>query len=220
MHNILHMESEQKVLEANRKLADENAELLEKHGVKAVDFTGAIGSGKTQIIENLIEEGKKRGIRCGAIAGDSSGNDDYMRFKGHGVPADNINTGKECHLDAHLIEHSLGHMDLESIDFLFIENVGNLLCPSDFPLGTDMRFVVISTTEGDDMVRKHPNIFSLSDGMILNKTDLAELVNVSVERVLEDFSKVAPHGKVFLTDAKSGRGIEELANHVFREVEG
>jgi hydrogenase nickel incorporation protein HypB len=128
----------------------------------------------------------------------------------HGIVAENLNTMKECHLDAHLVDHALEHLDLDSIDVLFIENVGNLVCPTDFPLGTDMRVLVISVTEGDDMVRKHPLIFRLADIVVINKVDLAEVMEVDPEALAADVRKVRPDAKVFLTDAKRGKGIDAL----------
>ncbi|HEQ78652.1 MAG TPA: hydrogenase accessory protein HypB [Euryarchaeota archaeon] len=214
MHQV-DISVEEKVLRKNLEIAHRNEDFLNKRGITAVDFTGAIGSGKTLLIEDLVEEGKRRGINCAVIAGDAVGFDDYNRFKTHRVVVENINTGKECHLDAHLVEHALERMNLQGVEYLFIENVGNLLCPGDFPLGTHLRIVVVSTTEGDDMVRKHPNIFSLSDAMILNKSDLAVHVGVDINTVISDFLKVAPRGRYFVTDARGKSGIEELADFLF-----
>ena len=101
-------------------------------------------------------------------------------------------------------------MDLNSIDILFIENIGNLVCPADFPLGTNMRIIVISVTEGDDMVRKHPTIFREADVAVINKIDLAEVIEVDPSILQNDIKKVNPHAKVILTDAKHGKGIDEL----------
>jgi hydrogenase nickel incorporation protein HypB len=100
-------------------------------------------------------------------------------------------SGKECHLDAHLLDHALDDIDLKGFDFLFVENVGNLVCPADFPLGTDKRMVVISVTEGDDMVRKHPMIFQGADVAVINKMDLAEYMRIDVERVKSDYRKLS-----------------------------
>ncbi|MCK4717785.1 MAG: hydrogenase nickel incorporation protein HypB [Thermoplasmata archaeon] len=169
------------LLAANKKLADANRALLDKHGVRA-----------------------------GAIAGDVAGDDDHRRFLSHSVPAVNMNTDKECHLDAHLVDHALGKLPLDELDVLFIENVGNLVCPADFPLGAEKRMVVISVTEGDDMVRKHPIIFGQSDVIVVNKLDLADVVEVDPRIILKDAKRIAPHTPVMLTDAKHGEGLEEL----------
>jgi len=213
MHKVVDVELGADILAANKRISEDNAKLLNKHGIRSFDFVGAIGSGKTMIIEAIIEYLKRSSsgrVRCGAIAGDLAGDDDYNRFKGHGIQAENLNTGKECHLDAHLLDHALEHMDLDRIDVLFIENVGNLICPTDFPLGVDMRVLVVSVTEGDDMVRKHPLIFRLSDIIVINKVDLAEAMEVDPEGLVRDVKKVRPDAKVFLTDARHGKGISEL----------
>ncbi|HIH85762.1 MAG TPA: hydrogenase nickel incorporation protein HypB, partial [Methanoculleus sp.] len=155
MHQIdIHLEKD--IYEANNRLADANAAHLREHGVRAFDLLGAIGSGKTALIERLVPLIRKRGLRPGAIAGDVYGDDDFRRIVALGIPAYNANTGKECHLDAHLVEHALEHMPLDEIDILFIENVGNMVCPTDFRLGAEKRIVVVSSTEGDDVVNKHP----------------------------------------------------------------
>jgi hydrogenase nickel incorporation protein HypB len=214
MHKTVEVAVEENILEANREIAKKNSDLLKEHRIYSVDFLGAIGSGKTLLIEQVVDKLKEKGIASGAIAGDVAGDDDYKRLVEHGVQAKALNTGKECHLDAHLISHTLGDLDLETIDVLFIENIGNLVCPMDFPLGTDKRVVVISVTEGDDMVRKHPMIFALADVIVINKIDLAEIMEVDIQRITEDAKNVNPHTKICHTDAKHGVGIDELISHL------
>ncbi|RLE30180.1 hydrogenase accessory protein HypB, partial [Candidatus Acetothermia bacterium] len=161
-------------------------------------------------ILRMAERLQGKGIRVGAIAGDVAGDDDLKRFQAAGLPSLVINTGDDCHLDAHRVGHALEEFPLSAVDVLFIENVGNLVCPADFPLGTEQDLVVISVTEGDDMVRKHPKMFAQTDVVAINKIDLAEIVGVDPQRILEDYRKVNPHGRAVLTDARSGRGVEEL----------
>jgi hydrogenase nickel incorporation protein HypB len=210
MHKTVNIDLVEGLLEANRALARRNREYLKGRGVRAFDFLGAVGSGKTLLIEGLSELLAKRGLRVGAIAGDVAGDDDHRRFLAKGIISENLNTGKECHLDAHLVEHALEHLDLDSIDVLFIENVGNLVCPADFPLGAEKRVVVISTTEGDDTVRKHPLIFRDADVCVLNKMDLAPAVGVDADVVEGDFRVVNNHAPFIRTNAKAGEGLEEL----------
>lgn len=198
------------ILQVNREISESNLRTFEEANIKAFDFMGAIGSGKTLLIEGLIELLKEKGVRCGVIAGDVAGEDDYKRFASHDVPVVNITTGKECHLDAHMVEHSLEDFNLSDLDILFIENVGNLVCPSDFPLGTQKRVVVISVTEGDDMVRKHPVIFGHADLIVINKIDISEAVEVDINVILEDAGRICPHTPIVKTDAKHGGGMEEL----------
>ena len=191
----------------NQRLAKKIHTTLQSHGIVSFDFMGAIGSGKTLLIENLIDLVPEKNV--GVIVGDVTGDDDYQRIKGHKVPVVNINTGKECHLDAHLIAHALEQVPLEEIDLLFIENIGNLVCPADFPLGTDKRLVMISVTEGDDMVRKHPIIFQIADAIIINKIDLADIIGVSIPKIMDDIKKLGEK-TTFLTDAKNRRGVNSL----------
>jgi len=209
MHKTTEMDMEKNILEENERIAEENKKLFKEKGVRAFNILGAIGSGKTSLIERLREGIEQR---VGAIAGDLSGKDDYERFKEKDMPAVAINTGKDCHLDAHYVSHGLEDMELDDIDFLFIENVGNLICPVDFPLGTEAEVVVVSVTEGDDMIRKHPLIFSRSDLTVINKIDLAEAMDVDLDILEEDHQEVNPHGTLIKTNAKEGKGIEKVAN--------
>jgi len=212
MHKI-DLEMGKDIYQVNRKIAENIRKLFDERGIKAIDFMGSIGSGKTLIIERLIEVLKDKKI--GVVVGDVTGNDDYKRIKKYGVEVVNINTGKECHLDAHLVEHAIEDLNIDRIEILFIENIGNLVCPADFELGTHKRGVVISTTEGDDMVRKHPLIFQVSDFIVINKIDLIPYMGVDIDKIMKDIQRIAPK-KVFLTNARTGEGIEELAEWLLR----
>jgi len=178
--------------------------------IQAVDVMGSIGSGKTALIVRMARVLSAKGKKVAAIAGDVTGDDDYSIFRNAGIPAINLNTGKECHLDAHLVEHALEALQLEDLDVLFIENVGNLVCPADFPLGTDKRLVVISPTEGDDMVNKHPMIFLEADVAVLNKKDLLPVLDIDLDRLMRDYSRLRKGPELLLTSAKTGDGIEGL----------
>ncbi|MDR0790990.1 MAG: hydrogenase nickel incorporation protein HypB [Methanomassiliicoccaceae archaeon] len=190
MHNITEIGMEYDVLKENTKIAHANHQLLKEHNIRSVDIMGSIGSGKTSMIIRMAEKLSGKGIRVGAIAGDVTGDDDFKRMKNAGITVMNCNTGHECHLDANMVKKVLRKMDLDAIDVLFIENVGNLVCPADFPLGADLRMVVISTTEGDDMVRKHPDIFLHSDIAVINKADIAEYVDVDINVIKNDYSRL------------------------------
>jgi len=208
MHDVRF--SGEDILARQLKMAESNFERLREQGVRAVSVLGAIGSGKTTLIERLVDRVAKCGLKAAAIAADSAGDDDHKRFLAHNVPSVNINTQDDCHLDAHTVEHALDQLPLKDLDLLFIENVGNLICPADFPLGTETEIVVISVTEGDDMVRKHPKIFAQTDIVVVNKTDLAGAVGVDTERIVSDYAKINPHGQAVLTNAKADQGLEEL----------
>ncbi len=208
MHNV-HVSGED-ILKRQLELAEGNRTQLEAAGVTAISVMGAIGSGKTSLIERMIDRLSACGMRVGTIAADSAGDDDHRRFLSHGADSVNLNTQDDCHLDAHVVDHAMEHLPLANLDVLFIENVGNLICPADFPLGAAREVVVVSTTEGDDMVRKHPKIFAQTDVLVLNKIDLADAVDVDPQRVVSDYAKVNPHGTAVLTDAKHEVGLDEL----------
>lgn len=205
---------EAEIYGANNRLAEHNAEHFKAHNVRAFDLLGAIGSGKTSLIEKIVPELKSRGKVSAAIAGDVYGDDDFQRIIKTGIIAFNANTGKECHLDAHLVHHALDHMDLDDVDIVFIENVGNMVCPTDFKLGAEKRIVVISTTEGDDVVNKHPMMFRDCQIAIINKVDLAEAVGCNVERMVQDIKRYNPEMLIIKTNLKKGEGVKEIADAI------
>jgi hydrogenase nickel incorporation protein HypB len=213
MHHI-DISIEKDIFSANKKLADANAAHLHAHGVRAFDLLGGIGSGKTTLIEKVVSKLKSRGLKTAAIAGDVYGDDDFQRVIALGIPAENVNTGKECHLDAHMIEHALEHLPLSDIDILFIENVGNMVCPTDFELGAEKRIVVVSATEGDDVVNKHPMMFRGCTIAVLNKIDLAEAVGADLNRMEQDMLRYNPGMKIFKTNMKTGDGIDSLIDEI------
>jgi len=206
---VFDIELEADILEANEKLAMENRELLRKHGVQAIDIMGAIGSGKTSLIEKLVQKLKGR-YRMAAFKGDLTTTIDAELIARHGVEVVPINTGKECHLDANLVRKALHRMDLDSLELLFIENVGNLICPAEFPLGSEKRVVVISVTEGPYMVVKHPFIFMDADVVVINKMDLAQAMGVNVKKLEADVKRINPKAKVAVTNCRSGEGVAEV----------
>jgi hydrogenase nickel incorporation protein HypB len=210
VHKVTSISMEKDFLAENRHLADHNHAKLKRAGIRSVDVMGSIGSGKTAMIIALAKILKKKGIESAVIAGDVTGQDDYDRFRQAGIRAYNANTGKECHLDANLVDHTLDKMDLSGIEFVFIENVGNLVCPADFPLGTDRRMVVISVTEGDDMVRKHPMIFNGADIAVLNKVDLAKYMEVDPTILQRDYQRLRPDKELLLSSVRTGEGLEAI----------
>ncbi|CEA14838.1 hydrogenase nickel incorporation protein HypB [Methanobacterium formicicum] len=207
MHKVAEVEVQHDIMVANKKLARKNQRILDKDRVFSVDVVGAIGSGKTSLIEAIIDAVD---YKIGVIAGDVISKYDAGRFENHNVPVVGLNTGKECHLDAHLVEHALHDMPLEDIDVLFIENVGNLICPVDFDLGSHMRMVVISVTEGDDTVEKHPLIFQDADLVVINKVDLAEAVGSDSDKMVRDVKELNSEVQVIKTSLKTGTGFEEV----------
>lgn len=207
MHNIASIEVEQDIIQANDKLASENRKKFEEKDIFAVDLVGAVGSGKTSLLETLIDE---MDDKIGVIAGDILSKFDAKRIENKNVPVKGLNTGKECHLDAHLVEHALPDIPLDDISILFIENVGNLICPADFNLGAHVRTVIISVTEGDDTAEKHPMIFKGADMTIINKVDLAEAVGADADKMVEDVKTINPDIPVVKCSLKTGEGVDEI----------
>jgi len=197
------------ILEVNKQLAQKNMELLREHNVKAIDIMGSIGAGKTSLIEKLVQSLKQK-YRIAVFKGDLTTTIDAERIGRHGVQVLTINTGRECHLDANVVARAVERISLEDIDLLFIENVGNLICPAEFPLGTEKRVVVVSVTEGPYMVVKHPFTFMTADVMVINKKDLAEIMKIDTEQLKKQVKEIKPDVKVAVTNALSGEGVEEL----------
>jgi hydrogenase nickel incorporation protein HypB len=207
---IYDIELEHSLLEANEKLAQENRALLNQYGTTGIDFMGAIGSGKTTLIAKLVE--KLKDI-CGVAVfnGDATTAEDANQIEKLGVPVVQIATINGCHLDANLVGKGLCKVDLGKIKFIFIENIGNLICPAEFPLGSKARVVVVSVTEGPWMVRKHPHMFLGAQIVVINKIDLAEVMGVSVQALTNDVHALKPDIKVVPTSCKTGEGIDRVA---------
>ena len=203
------VELEADILESNKELAQENKETLRKHGVVAIDIMGSIGAGKTSLIEQLVTVLKKK-YRIATFKGDLTTTIDAELIARHGLRVIPINTGKECHLDANLVRKALQKIELTHLDLLFIENVGNLICPADFPLGSEKRVVVISVTEGPYMVVKHPFIFIKADVVVINKADLAQVMKVDMKKLETDVKWINPNVKVAVTNCRSGEGVEAV----------
>lgn len=206
MHNVA-IEVEQDIILANDKLAFKNRQKFDENNVFTVDLVGAVGSGKTSLLEKLIDEMDES---IGVIAGDILSKFDAQRIENKNVPVKGLNTGKECHLDAHLIKHALDEVPLDDISILFIENVGNLICPADFNLGAHVRTVIISVTEGDDTAEKHPMIFKGADMAIVNKIDLADAVGADADKMVNDIKTINPDIPVVKCSIKTGEGVQEI----------
>ena len=207
MHQVADVEVAKNIMDANKKLAEKNQKNLDDKGIFCIDFVGAIGSGKTTLVEEIIEN---TDYKIGVLAGDVISKFDAGRIEKHNVPVVGLNTGKECHLDAHLVGHGIADLPLDDLDMLIIENVGNLICPVDFELGSHFRIVVVSVTEGDDTVEKHPIIFQTSDAVVINKVDLAEAVGADADKMVNDALKLNPNIKVIKSSLKDGTGLDEI----------
>lgn len=207
---IYDIELEHSLLEANGKLAQENRALLDQHGISAIDFMGAIGSGKTTLITKLVEQLKDK-LGIAVFNGDATTSNDADAIAKQNVPVVQIATINGCHLDANLVGKGLRKIPLDHLKMIFIENIGNLICPAEFPLGSKTRVVVVSVTEGPWMVRKHPHMFLGSQVVVINKIDLADAMEVSVDQLIKDVHTLKPDIKVIPTSCKNGTGLDEVA---------
>ncbi|HEY2143414.1 MAG TPA: hydrogenase nickel incorporation protein HypB [Candidatus Udaeobacter sp.] len=207
---IYDIELEHSLLAANEKLANENRALLDQHGITAIDFMGAIGSGKTTLIARLVENLKDR-FNMAVFNGDATTSNDADQIEKLGVPVVQIATINGCHLDANLVGKGLKKIDLNNLKLIFIENIGNLICPAEFPLGSKARVIVVSVTEGPWMVRKHPHMFLGAQIVVINKIDMAQAMEVSVDELANDVHKLKPDIKVIPTSCKTGEGVNRVA---------
>lgn len=203
------LEVETDVLSKNNLLAERNRGYFEAKGIKAFNLVSSPGSGKTTLLEKLIgmlSDSKKIYV----IEGDQQTTNDARRIEKAGAKAVQINTGNGCHLDAHMINHAVKALNPEENSILFIENVGNLVCPALFDLGEQSRIVIASTTEGEDKPLKYPNMFQTSDICIINKIDLLPYLDFDIGAFRENLKKVKPDIKLIELSAKTNEGLEKL----------
>ena len=203
------VQTKKEVEKDNERLAQQNNQELRKFNIKSVDIVGAIGAGKTAIIEKMVEILSEK-YRILVICGDITTRVDADRIQAHNAETIQINTGRECALNAYHIHQIIDNKDLNNYDLLFIENVGNLICPSDFTLGTDKRITIVSTTEGEWVVEKHPMLFKMSQVAVINKIDLAERLGTDIQKMIQDAKDINPDIHVITTSGKTGKNIEKL----------
>jgi hydrogenase nickel incorporation protein HypB len=198
---------EEDILGKNNRLAGFNRALFKEKGIFVLNLVSSPGSGKTTLLERTLRELSLK-LRFAVIEGDQQTDNDAQRIAATGVPVRQINTGAGCHLDAHMIMHVTENFDLDNLDLLLIENVGNLVCPAAFDLGEHHKVAVLSVTEGEDKPLKYPQMFHNSTVMLLNKTDLLPHIDFDVEKCKEYARRVNPDIIIFEVSAKSGEGME------------
>lgn len=204
MHQVV---TETNILEANERVAEHNRQHFEAHGVYVVNLMSAPGAGKTSALEQTIRRIKDE-FKLGVIEGDLMTTLDADRISAMGVPAYQITTGSICHLDSEMIHSALHHFDIEGLKLLFIENVGNLVCPAEFNLGEDLRVMVYSTVEGAEKPKKYPVMFHQADAVLLNKIDLLPYAGVSLEELERNVREVSPETTIFPISCLTGEGID------------
>jgi len=200
------------VLEESNLRAQENRALFDMHGIFAVNIMSSPGSGKTMLLQKTIPALTERGFSCAVIEGDITSTIDSERLQPLGIPVVQANTepfGGDCHLGSHLVQAALKQLDLSSIDFLFIENIGNLVCPAEFYLGENRRVVVLSLPEGEDKPLKYPLMFRECNLCLLNKMDLAPYLEVDVELMKSNVHKTNGQIAILPISAKTGEGVGE-----------
>ncbi|ESZ15341.1 hydrogenase nickel incorporation protein HypB [Mesorhizobium sp. L48C026A00] len=199
---------EKDILSKNNEYADANRKMFAERGVLALNLVSSPGSGKTTLLCRTIEALRGK-LPIAVIEGDQQTSNDADRIRATGAPAIQVNTGKGCHLDAHMVGHAADHLDLAEGGLLLVENVGNLVCPAGFDLGEAHKVVVLSVTEGEDKPLKYHDMFAAADLMILNKTDLLPHLDFDVEACIANARKVNPRIKVLRVSARTGEGMSD-----------
>lgn len=197
-----------RILEANEKVADENKSFFKKHGIFTANLMSAPGAGKTSVLEQTIKKIKNE-FKIAVIEGDLQTTIDADRISALGIPSHQIVTGTVCHLDARMVHNALHEFNLEEFDLLFIENVGNLVCPAEFNLGEDLKIMVFSVVEGAEKPKKYPLMFHEADAVILNKIDLLPYSGVPVEELEKNVREINPKADIFSLSCRTGDGFDE-----------
>jgi hydrogenase nickel incorporation protein HypB len=208
---------ERKILEKNDEIAAINRSLFKEHKLFTLNVVSSPGSGKTSLLERTIEELKGK-IKIAVIEGDVQTDFDAKRVEKYDVPVVQIVTNGGCHLEAKLVRDAAENMNLGGVDFLVIENVGNLVCPAGYDLGEDFKVVLLSTTEGDDKPLKYPKMFINSSVLIINKIDLLPYVNCSMENLKKNALQINPDLKIFEISCTTKEGIAEWCKWIRENV--
>jgi len=207
-----------KVLKQNDLLARELREQFRRCGVYVVSLVSSPGSGKTAFLEKLLAS-LSNSNRVAALVGDLATENDAARLRRAAPQVKQITTGTICHLDAQMVQRALEEWELSDLDFLFIENVGNLVCPSSYDLGEELRIVLLSTTEGEDKPLKYPTIFNGADVAVITKMDLAAAAEFNLEAARRNIQSVRPGMKVFEVSSKTGQGMDETLSFLQARLE-
>ena len=207
------VEVRKNVLKANDLVARDLRERFRAAGVFVVSLVSSPGSGKTAFLEKILTVLRPQ-CRVAALVGDLATENDALRLARSQAPVKQIITGTLCHLEAAMVQNALAGWDLNQLDLLFVENVGNLVCPSSYDLGENLRLVLMSVTEGEDKPLKYPTIFNSADVAILTKVDLAQVVEFNEEAALANIQAVRPAMQVFKVSARNDQGVGEFADYL------
>jgi len=205
------------VLQQNDEVARENRELFRKKGLFVLNLMSSPGSGKTSILERTIEKLANR-LKLGVIEGDIYTTKDAERIEKFGIPVVQINTAGACHLDARMVQPALEDLDLNNLDLLIVENVGNLVCPAEFDLGEDARAAVLSVAEGNDKPAKYPLVFRESQVVLINKIDLLPHTDCDIDQLESDLKLINHELKLFRVSARLDQGFEPWVQWLEEQV--
>jgi hydrogenase nickel incorporation protein HypB len=205
------------ILKKNDELAAGLRNRYTGAGVVVLNLVSSPGTGKTAFLERTLTELRKRGARVAALVGDLETDNDARRLAASGAPVRQINTHGICHLDAEMITRHLDGWELGDLDYLFIENVGNLVCPSSYDLGEKIRVALLSVTEGEDKPLKYPTLFNSADAAVITKMDIAGPCGFDRELALRNINEIRPGIRIFETSAKTGAGMEEWLTYLAEE---
>jgi hydrogenase nickel incorporation protein HypB len=205
--NIVPVPIHERILASNDRAARHNREHFREHGVRTINLMGSPGAGKTAVLEATAASLGSR-ARLGVLAGDLATDHDAARVRAAGIVAESITTGTACHLDADMVHQGLHRLPWRDLDYLFIENVGNLVCPAVYDLGQDVNVVALSVTEGEDKPLKYPTMFQKADLVLLTKVDLLPMLDVDVAAIRGNLSLVMPRPALLEVSAKTGAGID------------
>ena len=211
------VEVKQGILSKNDRLAKRLRERFESAGVYVLNLVSSPGTGKTELLQRTLTDLSEQNHKVAALVGDLQTDNDAKRLQKSGVPVRQITTSGLCHLEAQMVEEHLADWDLEEIDFLFIENVGNLVCPSSFDLGEQCRVALLSVTEGEDKPLKYPPIFSSAQIAVITKADLAEACEFAADLAYQNILSVQPNIAVLTTSARTGRGFTEWLDYLIQQ---
>lgn len=206
------------VLDANDRIAMENRALFDSKGIYAINLMSSPGAGKTSLVERTIEALKGR-YRIGVIEGDIQDTCDADRIAALDIPVVQINTGGGCHIDANMVREALEGLDLDAIDFLVVENVGNLVCPAEFKIGENAKVMLLSTPEGADKPSKYPLMFHESRALLINKIDLAPYVDFDLEKARSDSLAINGGLRIFEVSCKTGDGLNGWFEWITSQVD-
>ena len=202
-----------KILDQNDKQAESNRKHFDKYGILAVNLMSSPGAGKTTLLEKTIDILSEQ-LKIGVIEGDLETDKDAERIKAKGAPAYQITTGQACHLDAFMVHEGIHHLPLESLDIVFVENVGNLVCPASYDIGTHINVVLLSVPEGDDKPAKYPVMFRSADLLLITKVDLLPYFDFDMEKVAYEARKLNPKIDIIQISAKTDEGIDKWISYL------